>query len=139
MRRTFNAFLENKSTEEIEKIASYYDYFEIQPVGNNMFLIREGILNSVKDIERINTEIVKLGDKHGKMTVATGDVHFLEENDSIYRAVMMGAQGYSDADLQPPLFFRTTEEMLNEFTYLGDRAYEVVVENTNKIADMIEK
>lgn len=135
----FNAFLENKSTEEIEKIASYYDYFEIQPVGNNMFLIREGILNSVKDIERINTEIVKLGDKHGKMTVATGDVHFLEENDSIYRAVMMGAQGYSDADLQPPLFFRTTEEMLNEFTYLGDRAYEVVVENTNKIADMIEE
>ena len=134
----FSAFLNNEKEEELERIASYYDYLEIQPVGNNMFLIREGVLNSVKDIEKINTEIVKLGDKLGKMTVATGDVHFLDEEDSIYRAVMMAGQGFSDADIQPPLFFRTTNEMLDEFKYLGDKAYEVVVENTNKIADLIE-
>ncbi len=134
----FHAMLKGTSHEELSRIASFYDYLEIQPTGNNKYLIREKVVGSMKDLERLNQRIVELGDELGKMTVATCDVHFLDPEDAIYRCVMQTGQGYKDAEDQPPLFLRTTDEMLAEFTYLGDRAYEVVVENTNKIADMIE-
>lgn len=136
----YRAILENKSEEEVLEIASFYDYLEIQPNDNNEFLIRNGKVSGVKDLEDINKKIISVGDKLNKLTVATCDVHFLEDRDSVFRAILMAGQGFSDADNQPPLFFRTTQEMLDEFAYLGEKAaYEVVVENTNKIADMIEQ
>ncbi len=130
--------------EETRKIAEFYDYLEIQPNGNNQFMIRSedpkyAHIQSNKDIEDINRKIITLADSLGKLTVATGDVHFMDPEDAIYRAVLMAGQGFKDADNQAPLYFKTTEEMLEEFSYLGEEtAYEVVVENTNKIADMIE-
>ncbi len=135
----YRAILSGASEEELEKIASFYDYLEIQPTGNNMFLVRENRC-SVQDLENYNRRIYELGKKMGKLTVATCDVHFLNPEDEILRAILQAGQNYKDADLQPPLYFRTTEEMLQEFAYLGDDiAYEVCVTNTNKIADMIEK
>lgn len=130
--------------EEVRKIAEFYDYLEIQPNGNNQFMIRSedpryAHIKSFSDIEDINRRIISLADSLGKLTVATGDVHFMDPEDAIYRAVLMAGQGFKDADNQAPLYFKTTEEMLNEFAYLGEEtAYEVVVENTNKIADMVE-
>ncbi len=130
--------------EETRKIAEFYDYLEIQPNGNNQFMIRSedpryAHIKSFSDIEDINRRIISLADSLGKLTVATGDVHFMDPEDAIYRAVLMAGQGFKDADNQAPLYFKTTEEMLNEFAYLGEEtAYEVVVENTNKIADMVE-
>lgn len=130
--------------EEVRKIAEFYDYLEIQPNGNNQFMIRSedpryAHIKSFSDIEDINRKIISLADSLGKLTVATGDVHFMDPEDAIYRAVLMAGQGFKDADNQAPLYFKTTEEMLNEFAYLGEEtAYEVVVENTNKIADMVE-
>lgn len=135
----YDAMLRGASEEELERIASFYDYLEIQPTMNNMYLVRNGQVESLKDIEDFNKRILALADRQGKMTVATCDVHFLDPEDEIYRCVMQTGQGYTDAENQPPLYLRTTREMLAEFTYLGDRAYEVVVENTNKIADMIER
>ncbi len=135
----YHALMEGAEEEELLRMASFYDYLEIQPSENNMYMIREGLVNSLKEIEEYNKHILALGDRLDKMTVATCDVHFLDPEDDIYRCVMQAGQGYKDADTQPPLYLRTTEEMLREFTYLGDRAYEVVVENTNKVADMIEK
>ncbi len=135
----YKAILSHKPEEEIERIASYYDYLEIQPLGNNEFMVRDGTVGSKEDLININRKIVALGDKLGKLTVATCDVHFMDPQDEVYRRILMAGQGFSDADNQAPLYLRTTEEMLNEFVYLGnERAYEVVVTNTNKIADMCE-
>lgn len=134
----YRAIIGCKSREEIERIASFYDYLEIQPDGNNMFLLREGAFRDQEQLESVNRDILSLGDKLGKLTVATCDVHFMNPHDADYRKILLAAQGFDDADMQAPLYFRTTAEMLEEFAYLGDRAHEVVVDNTCKIADMCE-
>jgi len=140
----YSAFLQRKSPEELIEIASFYDYLEIQPNGNNSFMITKDDdeyerVNSFADLEQINREIIALGDKLGKKTVATGDVHFLNEGDAKFRAILQAGQGYKDADNQAPLYFKTTKEMLEDFAYLGEEtAKEVVITNTNLIADMIE-
>lgn len=135
----YRALVDGASFEELCDIASYYDYLEIQPIGNNMFMLREGKVDSIDTLQQYNKTILKIADKLGKMCVATGDVHFLNPEDAPYRAVLLAGQGFKDADNQPPLFFRTTDDMLKEFSYLGEeRAFEVVVTNPNKIADMID-
>ncbi len=134
----YRALVADKSASEIEAIASFYDYLEIQPLKNNAFMIREGIVRSEAELMEYNKRILALADKLGKMTVATCDTHFLDPEDEVYRRILMDSKGFTDADNQPPLYFRNTREMLDEFRYLGDRAYEVVVENSNKIADMID-
>ena len=136
----YRAIVEGKDEEEIEAIAKDYDYLEIQPTGNNMYMVRNGTLPDARAVEDINRKIVNLGEKLGKLVVATCDVHFMDPQDEIYRRILMAGQGYEDADEQAPLYLRTTEEMLKEFEYLGpDKAYEVVVTNTNKVADMCER
>ncbi len=138
----YSAILDNRSEAEIEKIASFYDYFEIQPLCNNMFLVgAEGRgVGSVETLKDINRRIIALGKKLGKLTVATCDAHFAAEEDEIYRKILLAGQKFKDADKDTGIYMRTTEEMLEEFSYLGEElAYEVVVENPNKIADSIEK
>lgn len=135
----FRAMLAGQSDDELRRIGSWYDYLEIQPVGNNMFMVRNGTAKDVSELQDYNRHVLAIADSLGKMTCATGDVHFLNPEDAIYRAILMHAQHFSDAEEQAPLYFKTTDEMLEEFSYLGeDRAMEVVVDNTNAIADMCE-
>lgn len=136
----YRAILAGVPDEELREIASYYDYLEIQPTGNNNYLIRDPRfpeIKTVEDLQAINKKILALGDELGKLTVATCDVHFLNPEDALARKILQAGMGYPDEE-QPPLYLRTTEEMLEEFSYLGDRAYEVVVENSNKISDQVE-
>ncbi len=135
----YQAILNGYSEDKIEEIARFYDYLEIQPLGNDEYLVREGTLKSQDDLIAINRKIVELGEKLDKLVCATCDVHFMDPEDEIYRRILQAGQGFDDADHQAPLYLRTTEEMLNEFAYLGkEKAYEVVVTNTNKVADMCE-
>ncbi len=139
----YQAILNGMAQEEIVRLVNFYDYLEIQPLGNNRFMIENpkfANINSNEDLIAINKRIVDLGEQFNKPVVATCDVHFLNPEDEIYRRIIMKGQGFDDADNQAPLYFRTTEEMLSEFMYLGDdKAYEVVVTNTRKIADMCDK
>lgn len=135
----YNAVLNNDPAERIEELVNYYDYLEIQPVGNNAFMIDKGLVESFEDLKDVNRRIVDLGDQYNKPVVATCDVHFLDPGDEVFRRILMAAKKFKDADNQPPLFFRTTDEMLEEFSYLGKkRAHQVVVTNTHKINEMIE-
>lgn len=135
----YKAVHENKPEDYIRELAEFYDYFEVQPIDNNMYMLRDGLVSSVQELIDINKKIINLGEKYNKLVVAAGDVHFLDPKDEIYRRILMAGEGFKDADIQPPLYYRTTEEMLNEFDYLGkEKALEIVVKNTNKIADMIE-
>ena len=132
----YKAILQNEPEDTIEQIVNFYDYLEIQPLQNNQFMIDKEIVESEANLISINKKIVQLGEKYSKPVVATCDTHFLDPEDEIFRRIIMKGQGFDDADKQPPLYFRTTEEMLKEFAYLGkDKAYEVVVTNTNYIAD----
>ncbi len=138
----YRALLDGQSDAQIARLVNFYDYLEIQPVGNNRFMIESEkvrTINSVEDIQNVNRRIVALGEQFHKPVVATCDVHFLDPEDEVYRRIIMAGKGFDDADNQAPLFLHTTEEMLEEFAYLGsDKAKEIVITNTNMIADMIE-
>ncbi|MBO5509917.1 MAG: PHP domain-containing protein, partial [Lachnospiraceae bacterium] len=138
----YKAVLYGENEDEITRLCNFYDYYEIQPTGNNMFMLESDKypVETVEDLENVNRKIVELGKQFNKPVCATCDVHFLDPEDEVYRRIMMAGKGFDDADKQPPLFFRTTEEMLTEFAYLGtDTAKEVVITNTNIISDMIDK
>lgn len=138
----YQAVLNNKSKKDIAKLVDFYDYLEIQPLGNNDFMLSSDKVevHSREDLIGINKKIVKLGEQFNKLVVATCDVHFLDPQDEVYRRIIMAGKGFKDADNQPPLYLRTTEEMLAEFSYLGsEKAEEVVITNPNKIADLCDK
>lgn len=139
----FSAVLEERPSDEIARIVGFYDYLEIQPIGNNHFMIdseKHPNVHNEEDLKNLNRKIVSLGEEFNKPVCATCDVHFLNPEDSLYRSVIMSGKGFADADNQPPLYLRTTEEMLKEFEYLGEeKAEEVVITNTNLIADKIER
>ena len=135
----FTAILENKPEAEIEEIVNFYDYLEIQPISNNRFLIADEKAKDDEDLRNFNRRIVELGEKYNKPVVATCDAHFLNDEDELYRKILLAGQKFKDYDKDSHLYYRTTEEMLEEFSYLGEeKAYEVVVTNTNLINDMIE-
>ncbi len=134
----FRAVLEGKPDRELERIAKFYDYLEIQPTGNNEFLVREGKVVSIEALQAMNRKILELGDRLGIPVVATGDVHFKEPRDAIFRAILMNAKGFEDCDNQAPLYLRTTDDMLAEFAYLGSKAAKrVVVDAPRAIADRV--
>lgn len=139
----YRALLGGEPKQRIEELVHFYDYLEIQPLGNNQFMIdspRVENIHSMEDLKNMNRKIVELGETYGKPVVATCDVHFIDPDDAAFRKIIMAAEGFPDADNQPPLYFRTTDEMLKEFEYLGaEKAREVVITNTNLIADQIEK
>ncbi len=136
----YRALLEGANDEELTKIASFYDYLEIQPVANNMFLVHRGDVANIDELKRLNKKIVQLGTALNKPVVATCDVHFLDNSDEIYRRILLAGKGFADADQQTPLYYRTTDEMLEEFSYLGEEeAYKAVVTNPRDIASQIEE
>ena len=137
----FQAMLDGKSHDELKRIASFYDFLEVQPLANNRFMLENEkyAAKTDEDLRDYNRKIIQLGEELGKMVVATGDVHFLNPEDEVFRHILLATKGFDDADKPMPLYFRTTDDMLNEFSYLGEeKAYEIVVENPNKIADMCE-
>ncbi len=135
----FQAILDKKSDEELKRIASFYDYLEVQPISNNRFMLEKGIAENEEQLRDFNRTVIRIGKELGKPVVATGDVHFLNPEDEIFRHILLATKGFDDADKPNPLYFRTTDEMLAEFSYLGaDVAHEIVVENPNKIANMCE-
>lgn len=135
----FRGIIDNKSENEIREIASFYDYLEVQPLGNNQFLLDKNIVENEDDLQKINKRIINLGAELNKIVVATGDVHFLDPKDKIYREILMTGKGFKDAGNQPPLYLKTTKEMLTDFAYLDeDLAKDLVINNPNKILDMVE-
>lgn len=135
----YRAVVEGRSFEKLCQIAEYYDFLEVQPLGNNEYMFRQNLVDSMEKIQEFNRTIIRVGEALHKPVVATGDVHFQDPEDAIYRTVLQAGNGFRDADHQPPLYYRTTEDMLNQFNYLPpEKAFEIVVTNPNKIADMVD-